>query len=210
MRYYKFPKWLKWIYPGAIWDFFYPPGDQKSIYLTFDDGPEPESTNYILDLLKAHNALATFFCLGKNVEDHPQIFERLIKEGHSVGNHGYNHLNGWYTNQSNYLKNVDKAVEIIPSSLFRPPYGKIRPAQFKAIKKRGMKIIFWSHLTYDFDADLSSEKRIEKALNNVKPGTIIVFHDSKKAFPQLKQELPTLLKKWSEQGYNFNAIKMKD
>ncbi len=211
MRYFKFPKWLKRFYPGAIWDFSfqdnpidYPP---KTLYLTFDDGPNPPTTNWILTLLDQYQAKATFFCIGNNVVKHPQLFASLLEKGHQIGNHTQNHLNGFYTKTKIYLADIDEAALHIQSTLFRPPYGKITSNQYKKLKKRGFKTVFWSHITYDFDPTLSSEKRVETALKRTADGGIVVFHDSNKAFPQLQHELPVLLEAWTKMGFKFGAIK---
>ncbi|WP_066758591.1 polysaccharide deacetylase family protein [Crocinitomix algicola] len=204
MRYFKFPKWLRKVYPGAIWDFFIP--NTKTIYLTFDDGPNKGTTEWILNLLKQYDAEASFFCLGKNVKKYPKLFDQIVRQGHQIGNHTNNHPNGALTKTSNYIDDVLAAEQLIPSKLFRPPYGKLSPKQYKVLKKKGFKTIFWSHISYDFDREFSSEKRVEKALRLVKNGSIVVFHDSDKAFPQLKGELPYLLETWSKAGYSFSAI----
>lgn len=206
MRYYKFPKWLKRFYPGAIWDFFLSDDSSKTIYLTFDDGPNPYTTDWILDLLNKHHAKATFFCLGKNVETNPHLFNKLLASDHQIGNHTYNHLNGLHVNTESYIKDVEKAQAIIPSMLFRPPYGRMKPKQHKILSEKGFKTIFWSHITYDFDASLTSTKRIEMTLKRVKNNSIVVFHDSSKAFPQLEQELPFLIEKWRGEGYKFQVL----
>jgi len=204
MRFYKFPKWFKQYYTGAVWDFF--SSNQKIIYLTFDDGPNPESTEWILNLLNEHNAKATFFCLGKNVNKSPQLFAKIKSHGHSIGNHGMNHLSGFNTPLKEYLEDVNAAKKIIESNLFRPAYGRMTRTQFREIKKLGNTIIFWSLLTYDFDATLNTETRKNLILKNTKHGSIFVFHDSSKALPQLKNELPELMKEWIELGYRFEPI----
>jgi len=204
MRFYTFSKWLHRFYPDAIWDFF--SSKEKVIYLTFDDGPNPESTEWILKLLEEYNAKATFFCLGKNVISNPGLLEKIKSKEHSTGSHGMNHLNGFQTSNSEYLDDVKEAQKIIKSNLFRAAYGKISRSQFREVKKLGYQIVFWSLLTYDFDATLTSEKRIKLIRKKTKPGSILVFHDSDKAFPQLKNELPVLIKEWSKKGYRFQKI----
>lgn len=206
MRYFKFPKWLKHVYPDAIWDFFSVSTQSPTIYLTFDDGPNPGTTEWILNLLNKYNAKATFFCLGENVINHPILYQKLINNGHTLGNHGFSHLNGVHTASSTYLADVEKAGKVINSDLFRPPYGKLKPSQFKKIKNKGLTTVFWSYITYDFDASLDTEKRLNKALKHVVDGSIVVFHDSDKAFPQLKKELPKLLEHWVNKNYEFKAI----
>lgn len=208
MRYYKFPKWLKRFYPDAIWDFSVSPDPKsKIIYLTFDDGPNPTTTAWLLDLLDEYDAKATFFCIGKNVADHPALYQQLLAKNHSVGNHSYSHLNGAFTNFNTYIADVKKAQDIIQSNLFRPPYGKIKPKQFRQLKALKLTTVFWTHISYDFDPALDSNTRISKTLQGVNNGSIVVFHDSDKAFPQLKKELPNLMDKWAAEGYKFLAIK---
>ncbi len=214
MRYYKFPKWLKPIFPGAIWDFSFLPKpkslvdghEQSVIYLTFDDGPHPETTPWLIELLNSYDAKATHFCLGKNVESYPELFQQLIKDGHQIGNHSQDHLKGLQSSTKEYVQNVELASQQISSRLFRPPYGKLTPNQFLKLKKKGYQTIFWSHITYDFDKELSSEIRKTKTLKRVKHGSIVIFHDSIKAFPQLKKELPELMQYWYKKGYIFAVI----
>lgn len=191
------------MYPGGLWE-----GDtsSKSIYLTFDDGPEPSSTPFILDTLKAFDAKATFFCIGKNAEKHPQLFQRLINEGHSLGNHGYKHLKGWGMNKKEYLENALEGKDMFPTNLYRPAYGKMTRAQYKSISNAGFQVVFWTLISYDFDAGFSSKERIKLLKKKAKAGSNIVFHDSIKALPQLKEELPLLLEFWKSQGYSFKAL----
>lgn len=204
MRFFQIPKWTRIIYSDAIWDFF--SLKNNSVYLTFDDGPYPESTPWILDLLDKHNARATFFCLGKNVQRYPALFEEIRKRGHSVANHGMNHLDGFKSTTEDYLNDVAAASIHIPSTLFRPAYGRIKHSQYSAIKRQGFKVIFWSLLTYDFDSKLTSDKRLEIIRKKTKGGSILVFHDSEKAFPQLKKELPVLMEEWEQKGFVFYSI----
>ncbi|MDA7803892.1 polysaccharide deacetylase family protein [Crocinitomix sp.] len=205
MRYFKFPKWLRRLYPGAVWEIL-STDNSKSIYLTFDDGPNHATTEWILQLLQEYNAKATFFCIGKNVVKHPQLYADLQKGGHAIGNHTNEHLNGVNTNTKLYLQDIVKAGKEIDSKLFRPPYGKLKPKQYLALRKKGFKTVFWSHISYDFDSTLETDKRVEKALRLVKDGSIVVFHDSDKAFPQLESELPQLMNVWQAEGYSFKAI----
>jgi peptidoglycan/xylan/chitin deacetylase (PgdA/CDA1 family) len=207
LRFYKFPKWLKGFYPGAIWDFFCN-DEHKTIYLTFDDGPTPEVTEWVLNLLDKYNAKATFFCLGENVKNHPNIFRDYLERGHRIGNHTMNHLQGYKTELNAYVKDVNDARQLIDSKLFRPPYGKCTFTQHKELKLMGYSTIFWSHLSYDFDNTLTSEKRIKKLKKNVKSGSILVFHDSLKAFPQLRNDLPIILEYLRIEGFSFKAIKV--
>lgn len=204
MRLFTVPDWTKGLFPGAIWDV--EESDEKTLYLTFDDGPCPEVTDWVLNLLKDSDSKATFFCVGSNVEKHPELFDRLRADGHEVGSHTMDHLNGWKTDSLEYISDAKEAASLCETKLFRPPYGRLRPAQFRALKNHGFKVVFWSLLTYDFDAALSSEKRLDAIRSRVKDGAILVFHDSVKAFPQLKVDLPILLKEWIDQGYKLKAI----
>ncbi|MBK9589918.1 MAG: polysaccharide deacetylase family protein [Crocinitomicaceae bacterium] len=204
MRFFQIPKWSRIIYSDAIWDFFLK--KNNTLYLTFDDGPCDQSTRWILDLLSKYNAKATFFCLGKNVQQHPELFEEIRKQGHAIGNHGMQHLDGFKSSTEDYLNDASKASKFIHSPLFRPAYGRIKKSQYTALKKQGFQIVFWSLLTYDFDSNLSAEKRLEIIRKKTKAGSILVFHDSEKAFPQLQKELPILMEQWVKAGFRFEAI----
>ncbi len=214
MRYYKFPKWFKPLYPGAIWDFYFQENqigqnDSESkgvIYLTFDDGPNPATTEWLLELLQRYQAKATFFCVGKNVQNHPELVQKIKDHGHQIGNHTHNHLNGFKTKTKHYIKDVLEAAKGNDSLLFRPPYGKLTPKQFNQLKIHQFKVVFWSHITYDFDKVLATSKRQKNTLKRVKNGSIVVFHDSDKAFPQLENELPKLLEHWHQEGYRFEGL----
>ncbi len=187
--------------------------NKKQIYLTFDDGPTPKITPFVLSELKKHNAKATFFCIGKNIENHPHIFKQIIDEGHTIGNHTHNHLNGWENSTKIYLQNIQKTAKIINSKLttynsqlFRPPYGKIKSAQAKELQKLGYKIILWDVLSADFDTTINHQKCTENVLKNTQNGSIIVFHDSVKASKKLYATLPKVLAELSKKGYEFLAI----
>ena len=158
--------------------------------------------------MNQYNAKATFFCIGKNVEEHPKLYEQLGLNGHQIGNHSHNHINGIQSKTKAYITDVQEAEKLIDSKLFRPPYGKMTTKQHKQLKKLGFKTVFWSHINYDFDPTLASEKRLETTLKMAKDGGIIVFHDSDKAFPQLKAELPILMDHWHKLGFQFKAIKI--
>ncbi len=208
MRYFiKTPWWLKKIYPGYVWDI---KTHEKNIYLTFDDGPHPVATPFVLDQLKKYNAKASFFCIGKNVLTDPGLYERILREGHAVGNHTQHHLNGWKTNDEVYLEDIITASKNISSSLFRPPYGRIRGSQVRSLRKKGLhgspQIIMWSILSGDFDESISKEICLKNVLRGLNPGHIIVFHDSEKAFPRLAYTLPRLLEEGSQKGYSFKKI----
>ncbi|NCU06365.1 MAG: polysaccharide deacetylase family protein [Chitinophagaceae bacterium] len=200
------PWWLRMLFPSDLtWNI---PTAEKILYLTFDDGPTPEATSFVLDELKKYNAKATFFCIGENVQRYPQLYQRLFAEGHRVGNHTHNHLNGFTTKDELWLNNVKEAAKWIDSDLFRPPYGKIRNFQAKVLKEANppFRIIMWSVISADFDNKISPQKSFTNVKKNVKPGSIVVFHDSKKAFPNLRFALPETLKLFSSEGYRFEAI----
>ena len=198
---------IKRIFPNYIWDI---PNDENKVFLTFDDGPTPEITEWTLDQLKKYNAKATFFCIGNNIEKHPAIFQKIIDEKHAIGNHTFNHLKGWKTANEKYFENVKKCSVFSPDSyrecsekqeLFRPPFGKIKLSQSKELRKLGYKIIMWDIISYDFDKNTSKEKCLENVLKNVQSGTIIVFHDSIKAEQNLKYVLPKTLAFLKEKGF---------
>lgn len=189
---------------NLIWDF---KSVDKSIYLTFDDGPTPGITEKVLTILDEFNAKATFFCLGKNVKDNPDIFQKIITQGHSVGNHTYDHFNGWKTNEDEYLLNIKKAEKYISSNLFRPPYGRIKKSQIQNIKNK-YKIILWTVLSGDFDKNISKEKCLSNVINYAQKGSIIVFHDSVKAKEKILFALPEVLKYFSDKGFSFERIQI--
>ncbi len=194
----------KFVYPDYVWSI---PCKEKKIYLSFDDGPHPTVTPFVLDQLKQYNARATFFCIGKNVAEHPDIYKRIINEGHSVGNHTHNHLNGWEANDQAYMKNIIMAGKHIDSTLFRPPYGRITRFQARQVMdKLHYNIIMWSVLSGDFDINLSPEDCWQNVLKATAPGSIIVFHDSEKARKRLLYTLPKLLKYYIERDYSFEEI----
>lgn len=198
----KFPWVIRKLFPSLVTRIAV---KDKIAFLTFDDGPIPEVTPQILDILAEYNAKATFFCLGKNVEKYPAIFESIRNDGHAAGNHSFEHKNGWKTQNPVYFEDIDKADKLIKSGLFRPPYGKIMPSQIKYLKSR-FKIVMWDVLSGDFDPDISKEKCVENVMKNVKPGSIIVFHDSIKAKEKVLYALPVILKKFSAMGYRFERI----
>ena len=181
------------------------PSRDKVIYLTFDDGPIPEITPWVVEKLKEHNAKATFFCVGNNVRKHTQIYNSLLLNGHRTGNHTDQHVNGWTSFNRKYFLDVARCARVVKSDLFRPPYGKIRPTQIARLKKQ-YRIIMWDVLSKDYDTNLSGEQVFEKVKNNTKPGSIIVFHDSIKAAPRLRYALPKTLEWFAAQGYRFEAI----
>ena len=193
------------LYPSCLWN--YPAGDGKKIYLSFDDGPHAAATPFVLDELKKYNARASFFCIGKNVLEETAIYKRILMEGHRVGNHSFNHLNGWKTDNKTYIENIEKAREQIDSDLFRPPYGRISAFQIRNLKEKlHYKIVMWDVLSGDFDPAVNGKMAAEMVIKKSKPGSIVVFHDSTKAFPVLKEALPIVLAYFSGAGYSFETI----
>lgn len=198
---------IKKIFSKYIWDM---PPIGKTIYLTFDDGPTPEVTEWVLEELKKHQAKATFFCIGNNIKNNPNIISKIISDGHTFGNHTFNHLNGWKTSTDLYLKNVSLCENLLPltkTKLFRPPYGKIKSSQANELIKMGYKIIMWDVLSADFDPSITKEKCLKNVISNIAPGSIIIFHDSVKAFKNLEYTLPKVLKYWKEKGFVFEVIR---
>ncbi len=200
---------IKRIFSNYVWDI---PTVEKKVYLTFDDGPTPEITAWVLNQLKAFDAKATFFCIGDNIRKYPDIFNSILLNGHTIGNHTFNHYNGWKTKTFNYIENVQLCKEAIQQlttdnrQLFRPPYGKIKNAQAKALIASGYKIIMWDILSADFDTTITPEKCLENVLKNVAPGSIIVFHDSAKAFKNLEYTLPRTLQFLKDNQYQCVEI----
>lgn len=199
------PFWLKIFSSKCIWRL---QPAEKTVYLTFDDGPNPKSTPYILEQLKKYDAKATFFCIGKNVVEHPDLYQEIFDAGHAIGNHTHNHLNGWKTKTKDYVANVEEAKKYIPSILFRPPYGKIKPAQIKALSKSipGIKIIMWDILSGDFDPHRPPQTCLQKVLFKFRSGSIIVFHDSDKAWERMSYALPRLLTHFKKNGYKIEPL----
>ncbi|PTM11401.1 MAG: polysaccharide deacetylase family protein [Bacteroidetes bacterium] len=197
------PKIVKTMFPDFIWDI---KTREKTLYLTFDDGPTPEITEWVLDCLKKHDAKATFFCIGKNVKLFPEIYNRIIDEEHGVGNHTFNHLKGWKTKTPDYLYDAHNASVEIKSKLFRPPYGRIKPKQAKSLLKDNYKIIMWSILSLDWDKNISASKCYHNVVDKATSGSIIVFHDSKKASHNMMYALPKVLDYFSKKGYDFKRI----
>ncbi len=200
------PWWLKSIFPGGLTWKGNPDGN--TLYLTFDDGPHPEITGFVLDQLAAVNMKGTFFCIGENVERFPETFEWIKQEGHCVGNHTQTHPDGWKMPTNDYLNEVKQADCIIKSRLFRPPYGKITKDQSLAIKQEipGMRIIMWTGVTGDFDTTRSGGWCAKVAVRFARPGNIIVFHDSEKAWPRLKVALPEVLRYMADNGLKSAAL----
>ena len=202
------PGWIKKLFKACVWEI---KDTRKVIYLSFDDGPDPEITPFVLDELDKYDAKATFFCIGKNADAQPELTRRIINEGHALGNHTYDHLNGWKTDGRVYLDNILKAGKIINTVLFRPPYGRITNKTVKVITAQpyGFKVIMWSVLSGDFDNSISPEKCFVNIIKNAGSGSIVVFHDSKKADIRMRYSLPRVLKYFSEQGFTFEKITVK-
>lgn len=196
------PQYVQALFPGLTWKM---PSGQKTIYLTFDDGPIPEVTPWVLDTLRQYNAKATFFCVGDNVKKYPEIYDQVKADGHSVGNHTLNHLSGWSTENISYFHNIRHCARIVHSGLFRPPYGKLRPSQIQFLS-RHYHIIMWDVLSADFDADISPEDCFQNVIQNADQGSIVVFHDSLKAATNLRYALPLVLNHFTVLGYTFSAL----
>jgi len=201
----KTPWLVKRLYPNLLWNHS---RDQRCIYVTFDDGPIPIVTPFVLNILKQYNARATFFCIGDNVNKHPDIFEQVKNAGHAIGNHTYNHLKGWRTEDKTYLDNFNKADELLHTNLFRPPYGRIKKSQIKLLKeaKPDLEIVMWDILSRDYDAKLSPENCLKNVLKYTRNGSIVLFHDSWKAFDRLEYVLPRAMEEWSRRGYSFGVL----
>ena len=202
MKNVKPPLLIRLLYPKAIWRM---PGSEKKLYLTFDDGPTPEITPLILALLEQYECKATFFCVGSNVEKYPEVYQNILSDGHSVGNHTHTHLNGRKTGKIDYLNDIIIAQDIVESSLFRPPYGKMKRSQYRALKT-DFKIIMWDVLSMDYHAKNSREKCLQNVVKHAEAGSIIVFHDSEKAKDNLLYALPKTIEHFQNQGYRFLAL----
>lgn len=199
MRLFRSPYIARLAFRNGIWKG----RDKRAIYLTFDDGPHPEVTPYVLDILKRNKIKATFFCVGNNVEKYPQVYLQILKEGHQVGNHTMSHENGLITPKKEYLSSIVNASNFIESELFRPPYGKLTPFQFKHIfSSLKKKVVFWTWLAYDFDAKLTGGEIIKKA-ERIKGGDILVFHDSIKAQKNLQETLETIILMLQKRNFQF-------
>ena len=205
----KIPWIAKQLFPSYTWSI---DTKEKEVFLTFDDGPHPVITPWVLEQLKTYNARATFFCIGKNVHEHPNIYARVLHEGHATGNHTYNHLNGWKVDIRAYLQDVTKAAALIQTNLFRPPYGRIKWKQARqinnALNRDDAKVIMWDVLSADFDQTITKEECLQNVLCNYTKGSVIVFHDSEKAFPHLQFVLPKLLEHLKQEGYLCSRIEL--
>lgn len=202
----KTPKFIQNLFPNFIWKV---PSNEKVIYLTFDDGPIPEVTPWVLKTLKNFKAKATFFCVGQNVKKFPEAFQDILAHGHSVGNHTYNHLNGWATDNIPYFHNIRHCANLVKSSLFRPPYGRLMPKQAQFLQ-RHYRIIMWDVLSGDFDPKITQEQCLNNVKIKTKPGSIVVFHDGLKSFDKLQFVLPKVLQYYTEKGYRFEALQSEE
>jgi peptidoglycan/xylan/chitin deacetylase (PgdA/CDA1 family) len=199
----KSPKIVKKYYPSLVWDI---PNTKNKIYLTFDDGPIPEVTQWVLNILKQYDIKATFFCLGCNAAKNPEILKQIKDDGHTIGNHSYHHLSGWDTDDKAYLNNIEKANKLLRAALFRPPYGRIKKSQISSLID-DYKIIMWDVLSGDFDPKTTPDKCYNNVIKNTKAGSTIVFHDSVKATKNLKYALPKAIEYLLEQGFVFDVIR---
>lgn len=198
----KTPKFIRSVFPNFIWKM---PTDQKEVFFTFDDGPIPEVTHGVLDTLAEYDAKASFFCVGQNVAKYPEIFQAIQDQGHSVGNHTNNHLNGWETENLQYFHNVRHCAREMETPLFRPPYGKLKPKQAQFLQ-RHYQIVMWDVLSGDFDQTISKKQCYKNIIKNVEPGSIIVLHDSLKAQDRMEYALRKTLDELSSQGYTFSNL----
>lgn len=214
MNFFKTPPFLKYIYPDLLWDNAEVSSTNPCLYVTFDDGPVPDVTDFVLKTLDHYQAKATFFCVGENVQKHPQAYHSVLKHSHRVGNHTYNHLNGWKTDNPAYFENIalceatmeqQSRASLLQKKLFRPPYGKIKMSQIKYLKEEYL-VVMWHILSGDFDPNFDAQKCLEKSIAHTKSGTIIIFHDSQKAEKNLKYVLPRYLDHFAQAGYRFLSL----
>ena len=206
MYFIKTPFWLRLIYRSCIWR---KPNQDRVLYLSFDDGPHPEATPFVLEQLAHFDAKASFFCIGKNVQLYPKIYDAILAAGHVVGNHTQNHMNGWKNNTENYIADIREATKVINSNLFRPPYGRISFSQIKALRldpALPQQIMMWDVLSGDFDTTITGEQSAQNVIQHAGPGSIVVFHDSAKAMDRLRIALPKVLAHFSKLGYQFKAL----
>jgi len=199
---YTIPHLFRWIFPNYTWKV---KTSKKKVYFTFDDGPHPEITPWVLEQLAVYNAKATFFMVGENIEKYPDIFEQVKLHGHQIGNHTFNHLNGWETNNDSYFQSMQQCQELTKTNLFRPPYGRIKKSQAKQISKTH-QIIMWNRLSRDYEINLNIQESLKAMKLLPANGSIFVFHDSEKAFKNLQVLLPQLLQFYKNEGYVFESL----
>ena len=199
---FKVPNILSTLLPGFLWRVN---TLKKELYLSFDDGPHPRITPYVLETLQVYNAKACFFCVGENVEKYPEVYRDILDGGHTTGNHTYHHLNGWRTTLTGYEQDTDKAAGLIKSRLFRPPYGRITPAQARSLRKQ-YTLVMWDILSCDYDEHLNTKRSLNAIKRLSRPGSILVFHDTEKAEANLKKILPETLRYFTDKGYSFKAL----
>jgi peptidoglycan/xylan/chitin deacetylase (PgdA/CDA1 family) len=202
MRLFKTPRFFRLIFPNKTWGFS---RLENAVYLTFDDGPDEEVTSWVLDVLKEKSVLATFFCVGANVKRNPAIYQRILEEGHAVGNHTMKHERGTKTTNQAYFQSIEEAGQLIDSNLFRPPYGRMTLSQIRELRK-SYKIIMWSWLSYDFDKSITTKTILEKAKKQLVGGDILVLHDNPKSFDRLEIVLPQLIDVIKEKGLEFKKV----
>src|SRR5512145_3347798 len=205
MKLVRVPRMLKRIFPDITWDIH---STDPVLYLTFDDGPTPGITPEVISILTRYNAGATFFCIGRNVERNPDIYRHVLEHHHTTGNHTYSHLKGWYTSDCEYFDDITLASQFVTSGLFRPAYGMITPGQLRRLKQH-YRVVLWDVMSYDFDSGTNPGRCLANVINNVHPGSIVVFHDSVKASEKIFYALPRVLEYFSERGYTFRSIPVR-
>ncbi|WP_257667791.1 polysaccharide deacetylase family protein [Parapedobacter tibetensis] len=197
------PLILQWLYPTLTW---HRNRAEKRIFLTFDDGPIPDVTPGIINTLKIYGVKASFFCVGENIKKHPDLFDSLIENGHRIGNHTYNHLNGWKTVDETYLENIARCQQLTQTNLFRPPYGRGTRSQYARLQQEKYNIVMWDVLSGDFDSRLTPEKCLRNVIKHTRNGSIVVFHDSIRAIPRVTYALPRAIEHWLKAGYTFGVL----
>lgn len=201
----KTPRFIQKLFPNYTWRV---PTQEKVLYLTFDDGPVPEITPWVLEQLQQYNAKATFFCVGDNIRKYPEVFEQVKESGHAIGNHTYHHLNGWSSENINYFHDIRHCAHLTQSSLFRPPYGRLKSKQAQFLQ-RHYRIVMWDVLSGDFDPSISADQCFNNVIQNAQEGSIVVFHDSQKAWSKLYEVLPKVLAYYTAKGYKFEILQEK-
>ncbi|MBK3517359.1 polysaccharide deacetylase family protein [Carboxylicivirga marina] len=199
------PEVLRKLFPHTLWRA---KGEGKTLYLTFDDGPVEKETTWVMNLLDDYKIKASFFCVGENADNNTHLMQELLKRGHSVGNHAYNHLPAWKCSRKEYFDNIEKAKPFIPGGLFRPPHGQLYPWYMTELKHQFKHIVMWDVLSMDYDARLSQHDVLNNVLNNTREGSILLFHDSKKAWKRMHYALPAALDQLLKEGYQFKKLEM--